>query len=468
MKKSDYDPYPGGGMDTYYSVVYQGKILEGFDFEAAKNKLVEKFSLSREKAEKLLKSHQVVLKKTVDEIAARKLGLALKQAGLDIRLTKTQAPASVQPVAAGTGSKTEPQAGIVAAPPAGAPARQTDMAAADASSAAVKKTAVIKKTVIPFEFRGSGLEYFKIWLVNGILTIFTLGIYSAWAKVRRKKYIYGSVRLKDAGFEYLADPIKILKGRLIAGAILVISSILSNLFPAISFIFTLVILAIVPWIMVRALAFNARNSALRNIRFGFTGSVKDSAKAFLLWPILVPLTLGALAPYAYWRQRKFIVENHSYGSTQFTFSATARDYYRLFFKAIVPLILGLGLIVGATFVLPPLAIPVALALYLFLFAYYSVKTTNLQYNSTRLAAHRFKANLEIKEYLVLVVTNSLATAVTLGLFHPWAKIRSLRYHLSHLCLITSGDIDTFIAAEQKQVSAVGEGMSDFFDIDIGL
>ena len=164
---------------------------------------------------------------------------------------------------------------------------------------------------------------------------------------------------------------------MIAGVFLVLYSTLSNLFPQIGFIFSLVLFAAVPWIMVRALAFNARNSALRTIRFGFSGRVKDAAKAFVLWPILVPLTLGILAPYAYYRQRKFIVENSSYGTTRFALTATARDYYRLFLSASVPLIIGVGLFAAVIFFLPPLAVPVALALYLYLFAFYSVKTTNL-------------------------------------------------------------------------------------------
>lgn len=85
-------------MSIYYNVVYQGKILEGFDFEAAKNKLIENFALSKEKAEKVLRSRRVVLKKTVDEITARKLGLALKRVGLDVILTKGRTTAAVQPV----------------------------------------------------------------------------------------------------------------------------------------------------------------------------------------------------------------------------------------------------------------------------------------------------------------------------------------------------------------------------------
>jgi uncharacterized membrane protein YjgN (DUF898 family) len=452
-------------MSTYYNVVYQGKILEGFDLEAAKNKLIVNFALSKEKAEKVLRSRRVVLKKTVDEMTARKLGLALKRVGLDVILTKGRSTAVVQPVNVGTGPETEPRADKIAAPPAAALYRQPDIAA---PAAAVNQTPIKKTVAFPFEFRGNGREYFKIWLVNIILTIVTLGIYSAWAKVRRKKYIYGSTRLNGAGFEYLADPVKILKGRMIAGVFLVLYSILSNLFPQIGFIFSLALFAAVPWIVVRALAFNARNSALRNIRFAFIGRVKDAAKAFVLWPILVPLTLGILAPYAYYRQRKFIIDYSSYGTTRFTLTATVRDYYRLFLSASVPLIIGVGLVAAVILFLSPLAVPAALALYLYLFAFYSVKTTNLQFNSSQLAAHRFKANLRIKEYLALVVTNSLATALTLGLFYPWAKIRTLRYKFSRLSLITSGDLDTFIAGEQKQVGSVGEEMSDFFDFDIGL
>jgi uncharacterized membrane protein YjgN (DUF898 family) len=452
-------------MSVYYNVVYKGRILEGFDFEGAKNKLIEKFALSREKAEKILKGRRVVLKKAVDEITARKLGLALKRAGLDVILTKSPMSPAIQPETAADSKSPDPH---TEKRPAATDAINDDHLKTVAATPAVDQALAKNTKDVPLEFHGKGGEYFKIWTVNIILSILTLGIYSAWAKVRNKKYIYGSSQLNGAGFEFLADPAKILKGRMIAGVFLVLYSTLSNLFPQIGFVFTLGLLAIVPWIVVKALTFNARNSAWRNIHFGFSGSIKEAAKAFFLWPILVPLTLGILAPYTYYRQRKFIIENSSYGTTSFTFNATARDYYRLFMSAFIPLITGIGLVAMIVFFLPPLAIPAALLLYLYLFAFYSVKTTNLQFNAAQLAAHQFKANLKIKEYLMLVITNSLATALTLGLFYPWAKIRTLRYKLSHISLIASGDIDTFVADEQKQVSSLGEEMGDFFDVDIGL
>ena len=75
-------------------------------------------------------------------------------------------------------------------------------------------------TPVPFEFTGKAREYFRIWIVNVALTICTLGIYSAWAKVRKKRYLYGNTLLQGTSFEYHGDPIKILKGRLIIGGML--------------------------------------------------------------------------------------------------------------------------------------------------------------------------------------------------------------------------------------------------------
>ena len=59
-------------------------------------------------------------------------------------------------------------------------------------------------------FEGSGGEYFKIWIVNLALTIATLGIYSAWAKVRNKRYFYGNTFIAGHSFDYHGRPVRIL------------------------------------------------------------------------------------------------------------------------------------------------------------------------------------------------------------------------------------------------------------------
>ena len=52
-----------------------------------------------------------------------------------------------------------------------------------------------------FTFTGTAREYFGIWIVNVLLTIITLGVYSAWAKVRRQRYFYGNTWLAGANFD---------------------------------------------------------------------------------------------------------------------------------------------------------------------------------------------------------------------------------------------------------------------------
>ncbi len=428
--------------ETSYSVVSKGTVLEGFDPDTVKQALAARLGLGAGTVEKILSGRRMALKKGLDEASARRLARNLRRVGLDVVLTRSK-----------------PEAGMGAAHP---PQEPTAKPAPEPPGPATGTSR------LPFEFHGKGGEYFKIWLVNTILSMVTLGIYSPWAKVRRKRYLYGSTRIRGSGFEYLADPVKILKGRALVVGAFIVYSVLQQFVPILAGIMSLGVVVILPWLVVRSLAFNARNSALRNIRFGFHGSLMGAAKAFILWPILVPFTLGILFPYVYYRQKEFVVENHSYGTTRFAFDATAGDYYRLFLSALIPICIGLVCIIGLAVLFQPLSFVAVAALYLYLFAFFSVKTTNLLYSSTRLDEHRFSADLEVLKYGAIMVTNTLGVALTLGLFYPWALIRTLRYKVSHMTMLAAGDLDGFIAAEQEQVSALGEEAGEFLDLDFGL
>jgi uncharacterized membrane protein YjgN (DUF898 family) len=464
--------------DTRYDLIYRGKILEGFAFETAKQNLMRMFSQSEEKAERILKSRRAVLKKNADESTAKRIGAALKKAGLDVALTKAR-PATVSPeVTSPSGLEMEkppevtPSSGLEMErapdekreriqPPSERPSMRQVDTPEPADPLAVP-------TTIPFEFWGTGMEYFKIWIVNIILSIVTLGIYSPWAKVRRKQYFYGNTDLKGASFEYLADPMKILKGRAIVAGFFIIYSAASLIHPVIEVILSLGIVVILPWLVVRSLAFNARNSAIRNIRFGFDGKYGEAAKVYILWPVLAVLTFGLLFPYVYFKQKKFVVEKSSYGTTKFEFTATAGEYYGIWISAIIPAVLGILAYVALSFVFAPASILLFLGMYLYFMAFFSVKTTNLLYNSSRLGPHRLDADLEVKQYFFIVAINTLAVVFTLGMLHPWAKVRTTRYKAEHLSLSVSGNLDSFVAQEQKEVSALGEEMADFLDFDFGL
>lgn len=447
--------------ETRYDLIYRGSVLEGFDSDTAKQNLISMFSLSEKTAAKILKSRRAVLKRNVDASTAKRLGLALKKAGLDVALTKAQ-PTMVPPkVTPPSSLEMEKRPEEILEPSERGPMEKAGIPAPAAPPLGLRAT-------IPFDFWGTGTEYFKIWIVNIILSIITLGIYSPWAKVRRKQYFYGNTDLKGASFEYLADPLKILKGRAVVVGFLILHSIVSNVIPIIATIMGLAIVVILPWLVVRSLAFNARNSAIRNIRFGFDGTYGQAAKVYILWPVVAAFTLGILAPYVYFRQKKFIVENTSYGTTRFEFTATAGEYYRVFIGALIPIVLGIVAFMASSVLFPPAGLLFGLVIYLYLMAFFSVKTTNLLYDSSRLGSHGLEADLRVKEYFFIVATNSIAIALTLGVFHPWARVRTTRYKVEHLSLIASGDLDSFVAKEQKEVSALGEEMADFLDFDFGL
>ena len=84
-------------------------------------------------------------------------------------------------------------------------------------------------------FSGSTGEDFKIWIVNVALTVVTLGIYSAWAKVRKLRYFYGNTSIEDGNFDYHAKPKAILIGRLIAVGFLLFYYLSSQYVPILGY-----------------------------------------------------------------------------------------------------------------------------------------------------------------------------------------------------------------------------------------
>ena len=339
---------------------------------------------------------------------------------------------------------------------------------------------------IYFEFKGNGREYFKIWIVNLLLTIITLGIYSAWAKVRRNQYFYRNTYLAGSSFDYHASPVAILKGRLVA---LVLFTTYSQ---SIKFSFTLylvtlvVIMAILPWLMQRSLCFRLNSSSYRGLRFHFAGSVGGAYRVFLLWPILTLFTLYMLMPFAHHRMKKYQHNNSWFGQTPFSFYANTGDFYLIYLITFTSII-GLGLLTGIGITVLGLAslsvftgdarrvLIFAAFIYgfiilfaLFIGPYFSSRIQNLIWSNTKLGDYQFNSHLQARKLLFIFVTNILGIIFTLGLFKPFASVRLLKYRLDSLNLQIEGDLQTFVSNQESEVSAVGEGAADIFDIDISL
>src|ERR1700733_10021334 len=123
----------------------------------------------------------------------------------------------------------------------------------------------------PVRFSGTGGDYFGIWIVNLLLTIITLGIYSAWAKVRRLQYFYRHSELAGSSFDFHGSPIRILVGRVIALAMFIAYNFSVRLH-SLSTIVTLVVLAaVMPWLLRNSFRFRLYNTSWRGARFYFRG-----------------------------------------------------------------------------------------------------------------------------------------------------------------------------------------------------
>jgi len=199
----------------------------------------------------------------------------------------------------------------------------------------MEATSALPTKPVDFEFSGTGWEYFKIWIVNILLTVVTVGIYSAWAKVRTKQYFYSNTKLSGTPFEYTADPVAILSGRLIVFGFFLIYLAANHTFPMIGAIVPILIFLAIPWIIVRAKMFNARYSNYRNISFSFNKDFKGAAITFILFGLLVVLTAGLAFPYYYYRIHKFMIGNHNYGNLRFDINAVWKNFYIIYINTIL-------------------------------------------------------------------------------------------------------------------------------------
>ena len=366
-----------------------------------------------------------------------------------------------------------------------------------------------------FQFSGSGKEYFKIWITNLFLMIITLGIYSAWAKVRTKRYFYGNTYLDDSAFEYHGKPIAILKGKIIALVFVGVIAGVSHLFPTLGFIIVFVLASLAgPWIISRSLAFNARVTSYRNIHFVFDGGVKPLYFYLVLIP-LVPILLAVLVtlvffdissvtpqewarnislsfffiyllgPYFQAKMTEYYSKNHRFGQSRFSASLRVWTYYKIYLVVVFFFVLVIGGI--ATFItlnpelLPagkpgkqhaPLfigAIVIMMLGNILLQAYVRTRIRNYSIGQLRLEGDISFASLyRVVPLAMIYLTNLILIIVTLGLAYPWTKVRLVRYQLETINV--HGEIGQHVNAQMEKQSALGEEMGEAFDmgLDIGI
>ena len=340
------------------------------------------------------------------------------------------------------------------------------------------------------KFGGSASEYFRIWIVNLLLSIVTLGIYSAWAKVRRKKYFYRNTTLDGHNFDYHANPVAILKGRLIAVPVLGLY-IGSGYVSLIAQVVIIVLIGLaLPWLIVRSQIFNRRNTTYRNVRFDFAPRFREAYRVVGTRLLLAVVTVGLAYPLFDYKLRDFIIKNSSFGKTNFQFSGAPGKFFKVYYAAylvtVVAYILAIFVVIrlmtspmfsqqeqsgGSN---PPIILLtflftiLLLVLGLLVSAYIRARLANYVYSRTAMEDNTLSCSFRARDLGWIYITNVIAIVLSVGFLIPWATVRLTRYQLERINLTIPESLDGFVGKSAHAESATGEELADVFDIGFGL
>jgi uncharacterized membrane protein YjgN (DUF898 family) len=136
----------------------------------------------------------------------------------------------------------------------------------------------------PLEFSGSGGEYFRVWIVNVLLSIVTLGLYTPWARRRTVQYFYGHTLVADSPLEFTAQ-----QRKMVTGFVLLVLLTLAYNIAVESGQDTAVALLLLggavlaPYLWASAMRFRLGNTRWRGLRLRFAASWREVYTAS--WPV---------------------------------------------------------------------------------------------------------------------------------------------------------------------------------------
>ncbi len=330
-------------------------------------------------------------------------------------------------------------------------------------------------TVRTLHFTGSGSEFFRIWITNLLLTICTLGLYSAWAKVRTINYFYGNTLLDGSSFSFVANPIAILKGRIIAFAVFGAYTLFQTVEPIVSLVIMLAVFPLIPLLVVRSMRFRMQNTEYRGLKFNFTGSVGHAYSLYFGGVILTYISMGILFPWWDCQKKQYLLGNLRYGNKRFESFPRAGVFYKC---AGICILMGIGM----TFLVILISVAggllagdfgfVAGILFLYLsmgilWAYWHVSTTNHVMESTYLPGVFFRSRMSTQDFVALWVVNIILLVLTFGLAVPWVMVRNARYRVNSTTVLAE-DLDSFVQGQIESTSAIGEELGETIDLDIGF
>jgi uncharacterized membrane protein YjgN (DUF898 family) len=380
--------------------------------------------------------------------------------------------------------------------------------------------------VLPVRFTASGSEYFRIWIVNLLLTLATLGLYVPWAKVRKRRYFYGNTWIGDHAFDFHGNPRSMLRGTMLVGVLFVAYSAAGRFSITAGLIALVAVGCVIPALFHSSMRFRLANTSWRGMRFHFSGDVAGAYKAllpgllvFLVFsglthfmpqpgedeakvveqPVWVDPAMGAtvligllLLPFIIWSLKRYQHGHYALGRVQTQLRTGPGSFYMVFAKAlgfVLLVVLAIGLVafgVGFGFGMNPAAVrskglgiffaivigilAVYFALFLVIQTFVASRLQNLAWNRTKSSEIRFESRLRLGPLIALTLKNLLLVMLTLGFYWPFAAVAVARLRLQSVTVFTRRPVDELAGrlGAHGDREAAGDAAGDIFGLDVGL
>lgn len=349
-------------------------------------------------------------------------------------------------------------------------------------------------------------DLYRIFLINLLLNIVTLGIWRFWAITRTRRYVWSRFSSLGSRFEYDGTGTQLFVGFLLAAQIVfglgtiavVISVLLRNTGPAGRvlplgvFEFFIVLLSLgAPF---SAQRYRLGHTVWRGIRGGMQGSMLNYGAVTMFYSALQAITLFQLVPWVSLRLYERRINASFFGTQRFSsHSRVGKLYLRYVLTFIGIVALGVA-VFGTVYVLAgpvwkamadasrhPVD-PATMSSFLFMIipaylvfgvgaavisASYSAAFYRHVASHTSLGDLHFASAVTGIAVLRLIIGNLAILALSLGLGMPIVIQRNAQYFATNL--LATGALDLASLGQNEQpVSRFGEGMFQVLDAGAGI
>lgn len=378
-----------------------------------------------------------------------------------------------------------------------------------------------KPVVTRLNYHGKHGEIFRLHIMNLLMNIITIGIYSFWGKTRIRRYMTSHITIQKDRFEYTGTGKELLIGWLKA-LLIFLPLIICVYIPFINFIAIPILMGIISIAIYLAMRYRLSRTRWRGIRFNLGGSIKEYFILSFKRTVKNIITLGWRIPKSDIIRWSYIANHMTYGDLKFSYEG---DYKRIqkihaitlaifmaaFLVGVVPLASagfskGLEIaekekakqelqqqeptydengypvveypdtqeVAGEALAFEKSMIGGIILMYAGLGVafvgrlWYSAALWQEQLRGLRLANLRFKSDVAGKGLATLFITNLLIVIFTLGLGKPIAAQRTLRFYVTNMRI--GGDLAELIAHQEraKEKSGMGDALAADVGFDLGM